>query len=127
VQLTPPCGSPSAVVQRAVTLVRFLVFNPFPFGTGGDGRATRWLPQLNSLDYNACMKIQLEELRKLPVAEKLHIVEELWDDISNSDERLILRDWHKDEARRRAEELEANPDLAITRDELWKRVDEANG
>jgi len=85
------------------------------------------LHQFNFLDYNACMNIELEELRKLPVAEKLHIVEELWDDISNSDERLVLRDWHKDEARRRAEELEANPDLAITRDELWKRVDEANG
>ncbi len=73
------------------------------------------------------MSIQLDDLRKLSVADKLHIIEELWDDISNSDEPLILRDWHKDEARRRAAELEANPDIAITRDELWRRVDESDG
>ncbi len=73
------------------------------------------------------MTIDLEELRKLPVAEKLRIVEELWDDIGSSDEPLIVRDWHKTEARRRAAELEADSDLAITRDELWKRVNERNG
>ncbi len=37
----PPSGSPSAVVQRAVALVEYSVFNPSSFGTGGDGRATR--------------------------------------------------------------------------------------
>jgi len=42
VRLTPPCGSPSTVVQRAVALVQYPVFNPVFFGTGGDGRATRW-------------------------------------------------------------------------------------
>ena len=73
------------------------------------------------------MTIDLEELRKLPVAEKLRIVEQLWDDIGSADEPLTVRDWHKTEARRRAAELEADPDLAITRDELWKRVDERNG
>jgi putative addiction module component (TIGR02574 family) len=73
------------------------------------------------------MTIDLEELRKLSVSEKLRIVEELWDDIASSDEPLVVRDWHKTEARRRAAELEADPDLAITRDELWKRVDNRDG
>jgi hypothetical protein len=27
-----------------VALVKYLVFNPFSFGTGGDGRATRYSP-----------------------------------------------------------------------------------
>jgi putative addiction module component (TIGR02574 family) len=71
--------------------------------------------------------IDLEELRKLPVSEKLRIVEELWDDIGSSDEPLVVRAWHTTEARRRAAELEADPDLAITRDELWKRVDNRDG
>ena len=73
------------------------------------------------------MSIELDHLRKLPVAEKLRIVEELWDDIAASDEPLILRDWHVAEAKRRDAELDANPDIALTRDQLWKRVDELNG
>ena len=32
------------------------------------------------------MSIELDQLRKLPVAEKLRIVEELWDDIQASNE-----------------------------------------
>ena len=55
------------------------------------------------------MDVELEQLRKLPVADKLRIVELLWDDIHESEEPLILRDWHKEEAGRRAAELEANP------------------
>ena len=69
------------------------------------------------------MNVVLEQLRKLPIAEKLRIVEQLWDDIRESEEPLILRDWHKEEAGRRAAELEANPDIALTREELWERVD----
>jgi len=73
------------------------------------------------------MSIELEDLRKLPVAEKLHIIETLWDDIAASDEPLVVREWHEAEARKRAAELAANPDLAITREELWKRVDQTDG
>jgi putative addiction module component (TIGR02574 family) len=73
------------------------------------------------------MQTELEQLRKLPVAEKLRIVEQLWDDIRESEEPLLVRDWHTDEARRRDMELEANPDIALTRDELWKRVEQPNG
>lgn len=69
------------------------------------------------------MLAELEELRKLPVAEKLRIVEQLWEDIHDSDVALILPEQCRVEALRRAEELEAKPDLAITRSELWKRID----
>ena len=73
------------------------------------------------------MNIEQDQLRKLPIAEKLGIVEQLWDDIAASDEPLVLRDWHVAEARRRDAELDANPDIALTREELWNRVDELNG
>lgn len=73
------------------------------------------------------MNIDLDSLQKLPVADKLHIVAQLWDDISNSDEPLILRDWHEDEARQRTADLKSNPKLAITRDELWRQVDKSDG
>ena len=73
------------------------------------------------------MQTELENLRKLPVAEKLRIVEQLWDDIGESEEPLLLQDWHKEEAEFRASELEANPEIALTRDALWERVDQTNG
>lgn len=73
------------------------------------------------------MHVELEKLRGLPVADKLRIVEQLWDDIHESDERLVVRNWHKEEAQRRLSDLEANPDAALTRKELWKRVDETSG
>jgi putative addiction module component (TIGR02574 family) len=73
------------------------------------------------------MQTELDQLRKLSVADKLRIVEQLWDDIGESEEPLLVRGWHKEEAQRRAADLEANPDSALTRDELWKLVDESNG
>ena len=73
------------------------------------------------------MPIELDELRKLPVAEKLRIVEQLWDDIAESDEPFPFQAWHREEAERRAEELDRNPGIAITREELWRQVDGRNG
>lgn len=72
------------------------------------------------------MQPELEDLRKLPVADKLRIVEQLWDDIGESEEPLLLQDWHKTEAERGASELEANPEIALTRQDLWERVNQTN-
>ena len=73
------------------------------------------------------MSADLGQLRDLSTAEKLRIVEQLWDDIGASDEPVVVRDWHKTEARKRTAELDAQPDIALTRDELWRRVDGADG
>ena len=73
------------------------------------------------------MHPEVENLRKLPVAEKLRVVEELWDDIAESGEPFPLPQWHRAEAERRAAELDADPSLAIDRAELWRRVDARNG
>lgn len=73
------------------------------------------------------MHPEMEHLRKLPVAERLRVVEELWDDIGASAEPFPLPVWHRQEAERRAAELEANPSIALTREELWQRVDAKNG
>ena len=68
------------------------------------------------------MDTSLEQIQRLPIADRLRLVEQIWDGIGQSDEPLIVRDWHKNEARKRAAELDADPNHAITRDELWKRV-----
>ncbi|MDY0165194.1 MAG: addiction module protein [Thermoguttaceae bacterium] len=73
------------------------------------------------------MHPQLQHLRALPVAEKLRVVEELWDDIGQSEERFPLPDWHRREAQRRADELDTDPSIALTREQLWQRVDSSNG
>lgn len=70
------------------------------------------------------MAINFQELHSLSVAEKLQIVEALWDDIGASDEPLVIQPWHEEEASLRLAELHANPELAINRDELWRRVNE---
>ena len=68
------------------------------------------------------MSIDLTELHNLPVAEKLRIVEALWDDIGASDEPIVLQPWQRDEAQRRSNEMKADPSIAINREELWRRV-----
>jgi len=73
------------------------------------------------------MHPEVEHLRKLLVAEKLRVVEELWDDIGESGERFPLPQWHRVEAARRVTELDADPSIALSREELWRRMDSQNG
>lgn len=73
------------------------------------------------------MHPEVERLRKLPIAEKLRVVEELWDDIGETGERFPLPQWHRAETERRDAELEADPSIALSREELSRRVDRKNG
>lgn len=68
------------------------------------------------------MSTDLTGLRKLPVDEKLRIVEMLWDDIAASPGEVALNEAHLAEASRRSKELKAAPSASIDRDELWRRV-----
>ena len=72
------------------------------------------------------MHPSMDQLRLLPIAEKLRVVEELWDDIEATGDRFPLPAWHRGEAESRAAELDTNPALAISRDELWRRVERSN-
>ena len=73
------------------------------------------------------MHPDVEHLRQLPIQEKLRVVEQLWDDIAASGERFPLPEWHREEAERRAADLEADPSIALAREELWRQVNDANG
>ena len=68
-----------------------------------------------------------EHFHQLPIADKIRLVEEMWDDIAASKESFPAPDWMKAEADRRWKELEADPSRAISREEIWRRVDEARG
>lgn len=69
------------------------------------------------------MSIDISDLRKLPVEEKLRIIEVLWDDIASSSEPIAIAADQMAEIKRRSEELRRAPSMAIDRDELWRRVD----
>ena len=65
------------------------------------------------------MPYNKEELFKLPVEEKLELVEALWDNIDNEllREKLSTQQF-KDELNRRIEEIEKNPEILIP----WEKV-----
>ena len=69
------------------------------------------------------MSIDITNLRDLPVADKLRIVTQLWDDIAASTDPVIVPPDLLREASRRSAELRADPSIAIDDDELWRRVD----
>ena len=63
------------------------------------------------------------DFRDMPVADKLRLVTQLWDDIASSPEPIVVPPDVIREASRRSAELTENPSLAIDDDELWRRVD----
>ena len=69
------------------------------------------------------MSIDITNLRDLPVADKLRIVTQLWDDIAASTDPIVVPPEVLREASRRSAELKADPSIAIDDDELWRRVD----
>lgn len=69
------------------------------------------------------MDMNTTELSGLPVTEKLRIVTLLWDEIASSPELISLPPDVIREASRRSAELNADSSVAITEDELWRRVD----
>ena len=69
------------------------------------------------------MSIDITNLRDLPVADKLRIVTQLWDDIAASNDPAVLPPEILREAERRSQELKNDPSIAIDDDELWRRVD----
>jgi putative addiction module component (TIGR02574 family) len=69
------------------------------------------------------MSIDIADLRNLPVAEKLRLVTQLWDDIAASTDPVAVPPDVLREAARRSAELKADPSIAIDDDELWRRVD----
>lgn len=69
------------------------------------------------------MSIDIESLRDLPVADKLWVVTQLWDEIARAKRPIDVPPDVLSEATRRADELTADPSIAIDDDELWRRVD----
>lgn len=63
-----------------------------------------------------------EELRKLPLAERLELVEDLWDSIAHESNQLSLTQAQMDELDRRFADYEANPDNGVAWEEVRDRL-----
>jgi len=66
------------------------------------------------------------EILALPVAERVRLVEAIWDSISAVPEALPLTEWQKQELDRRLAEFEANPDEGLTLEEVFARIRRAS-
>ncbi|MCC6212007.1 MAG: addiction module protein [Burkholderiales bacterium] len=62
------------------------------------------------------------EILALPVAERVRLVEAIWDSISAVPDALRLTEWQKQELDRRLAEFEANPDEGSTLEEVFARI-----
>lgn len=66
--------------------------------------------------------VPIEELLKLSVAERIQLVEDLWDSIAADPEGFPLTEAQKAELDRRLEEHRADPDSAVPWEEVRERL-----
>ena len=72
------------------------------------------------------MSMDLSGLHDLSNADKLRIVEMLWDDLGATTAPIPLPDWVDQEAARRRTEMR-DPSFGITHEETWGRIEKRNG
>jgi putative addiction module component (TIGR02574 family) len=77
-----------------------------------------------------CMSAQLPDVANLllqtplTVEQRLELIGELWDGISDSLEALPVPDWHREELDRRLAAADANPDAGIPWEQIKKELSE---
>lgn len=67
-------------------------------------------------------KALVAQILELPVAERMQLVEVIWDSISAAPESLPLTQWQRDELDRRLAEYEADPSSGSSLEEVFARV-----
>jgi putative addiction module component (TIGR02574 family) len=68
------------------------------------------------------MTTALRELEQLPVAERLLLVEDLWDSIARSAAAPTVSQWQKDELDRRRAEFAREPEAAVPWEEAKRSI-----
>jgi putative addiction module component (TIGR02574 family) len=61
--------------------------------------------------YHKDMAVNISEVMALPLAERLRLVEALWDSLAADDSEVLLTDWQRDELNRRIDEFERDGKL----------------
>jgi putative addiction module component (TIGR02574 family) len=71
------------------------------------------------------MDIYTDSIQALPPADRLRLVERIWDELAAGDQQIPLPDWAIHEAARRRDELLADSKLGLSHEEVWQRIDDA--
>jgi putative addiction module component (TIGR02574 family) len=71
------------------------------------------------------MSIDMNELYSLPAADKLRIVEKLWDNLGESTAEIPLPEWVTREVARRRDEMR-DPSFGLSHEETWHRIANRN-
>jgi putative addiction module component (TIGR02574 family) len=62
------------------------------------------------------------DLRALPLSERLQLIEDLWDSIDADSETLPVPDWHRGEIDRRLEALDSGTSIGASWSEVRDRI-----
>ncbi len=68
------------------------------------------------------MSSNVDSVFNLSPSEKLQLVEDLWDDLAVMPEAVPIHDWQKEELDRRKANLQKNPALGLTWEEVQRRI-----
>jgi len=99
---------------RAFALPRFVAIRRFQRAVGDLALAGKQFDLQGVLNALELTMIQaISELQKLPLHERLQLVEDLWDSIALEDINLDVPQWQQDELDRRDEEFRKNINLGI--------------
>lgn len=69
----------------------------------------------------------MQQLSHLPVSERLDLVQDLWDSISESREELSIQQWHRELVKARLADFDEHEERGISREQVWQQVDERRG
>ncbi|MBA4104519.1 MAG: Addiction module component, CHP02574 [Pirellula sp.] len=78
-------------------------------------------------DWSYSMLADIPNYDQLSIAAKLQLVDEIWKDIATSGEPFPSDEWDRAELEQRVAESKADPSGLLTREEMWRRVDEPRG
>ncbi len=66
--------------------------------------------------------ISASEIAKMPIQQRLQLVEDIWDSIAGMPEAVEIPEWHKGELEKRLEAYHANPDEGSPWKDVKKRI-----
>jgi putative addiction module component (TIGR02574 family) len=84
-------------------------------------------PRLFPKNVEKVMSPQIASVFDLTLAEKLQLVEDLWDDIASTPEAIPVHEWQKEELARRKANLQKNPASGLNWEEVKRRVRSRHG
>lgn len=73
------------------------------------------------------MNTEFQKLFELGRAERLQLVEDLWDSLVKEEADLPVEEWKLEELRRRKEYVRQNPDSVLSWEEVKRRVRSRHG